>query len=100
MLFLLWEKTTSSGTRRLNSLEFRNEALFWFGNWSALGRIYDITGSKGFIDMGISSNATLALIVSMLSRRRNYRVKPLKNNKHNFSTNRDEVDSNQEQHGD
>lgn len=71
--------STSSGTRRLNSLGFRLDALFWFGNWSALGRTYDITGSKRvFIDMGISSNATLALIVSMMRIRRNYRVKPLK----------------------
>lgn len=35
---------------------------FWFDNWSSLGCLYDITGPRGVIDLGISTYATMAEI--------------------------------------
>lgn len=36
---------------------------FWFDNWSRLGRIFDITGPRGHIDMGISPTATVSSVL-------------------------------------
>lgn len=47
---------------------------FWFDNWSSLGCLYDITGNRGFIDMGIPSQATVASVKTNRYRRRHRTV--------------------------
>ncbi|XP_024006569.1 uncharacterized protein LOC112083076 [Eutrema salsugineum] len=42
---------------------------FWFDTWSDLGRIIDITGPCGIIDMGIPATATIALLTRRRQRR-------------------------------
>ncbi|KAG7599681.1 GAG-pre-integrase domain [Arabidopsis suecica] len=37
-----------------------NSVSFWFDNWSNLGRLADIVGERGFVDLGISKEATVA----------------------------------------
>ncbi|KAG7586730.1 Reverse transcriptase zinc-binding domain [Arabidopsis thaliana x Arabidopsis arenosa] len=33
---------------------------FWFDNWSTLGRLFDVAGERGIIDLGISKHSTVA----------------------------------------
>lgn len=47
--------------------------FFWFDNWSQLGRIHDLTGPRGVIDMGIERLATMAKVFEN-HRRRSHRV--------------------------
>ena len=47
---------------------------FWYDNWSPLGRLGDITGNRGVIDLGISWNMTMAEAWSFHSRRRHRQV--------------------------
>lgn len=50
---------------------------FWFDNWSSLGRLYDLTGHRGVIDMGIPTYATMAEVFEN-HRRRGHRVESFK----------------------
>ena len=43
---------------------------FWFDNWSDKGRLINLTGSRGVIDLGISRHMTLAEGWSQGRRRR------------------------------
>lgn len=43
---------------------------FWFDKWSVKGILFDLLGARGFIDMGVSKEATLEEAVSMRRRRR------------------------------
>lgn len=45
---------------------------FWFDWWSPLGRLYEITGPRGCIDMGTKSDATVAS--ALTRRRRRHRI--------------------------
>lgn len=45
---------------------------FWYDNWCCLGPLYLTLGNRGFIDLGITSNATLA--DALHRRRRHHRV--------------------------
>lgn len=36
------------------------DTSFWFDNWSHVGRLYDTTGHRGIIGMGIRKFATMA----------------------------------------
>ena len=56
----------------LSRIEIRNgaKASFWFDEWSPLGRIIDITGLPGTIDLGINVNSTVEHAVQRYRRRR------------------------------
>lgn len=41
---------------------------FWYDRWSHIGRLHELTRSRGFIDLGIPSNASVELV--MISHRR------------------------------
>ncbi|CAA7055646.1 unnamed protein product [Microthlaspi erraticum] len=43
---------------------------FWFDWWNPLGRLFEITGPRGYIDLGIPSDATVASAVVNRNRRR------------------------------
>ncbi|CAA7047329.1 unnamed protein product [Microthlaspi erraticum] len=43
---------------------------FWYDNWSPLGTLIDITGPRGFIDLGITSSKSVADALTGLGRRR------------------------------
>lgn len=45
----------------------------WFDNWSDLGRLHDIMGPRGTIDMGIPKNVAVAEVFEN-HRRRGHRV--------------------------
>lgn len=44
----------------------------WFDNWSSLGRLYDLNGHRGIIDMGITLTSTMAEV--FIRRHRQHRV--------------------------
>ena len=46
------------------------QTSFWFDNWSPLGRLIEISGNRGCIDMGITLHATVAEAVLNHRRRR------------------------------
>ncbi|KAG7533510.1 Reverse transcriptase zinc-binding domain [Arabidopsis thaliana x Arabidopsis arenosa] len=50
---------------------------FWYDNWSNMGRLYDVTGCRGFIDLGVSSHATVEE-AKRIHRRRRYRTEELR----------------------
>lgn len=43
---------------------------FWYDSWSTMGRLYDLFGSQGCIDMGIPSESTVAMVMTTQRRRR------------------------------
>lgn len=43
---------------------------FWFDSWCSLGRLYDLLGDRGYIDLAIRSTATVAEALSTHRRRR------------------------------
>lgn len=45
----------------LERVEVKNgeTTSFWYDSWSSKGRLWDICGDRGFINMGISANATV-----------------------------------------
>lgn len=45
---------------------------FWFDTWSPLGPLIDVTGERGFIDMGISRHATVAQALATRRRRQHH----------------------------
>lgn len=52
--------------------EVRNgkDISFWFDNWSPLGKLIDLTGQIGCIDMGITLHSTLSEVIENHRRRR------------------------------
>ena len=46
------------------------KASFWYDSWSTMGRLYDLFGSRGCIDMGIPSESTVAMVMTTQRRRR------------------------------
>lgn len=50
---------------------------FWYDNWSEKGVLSDLLGDRGFIDLGVSRNATVAEVVQSTHRRRRHRVEGL-----------------------
>lgn len=42
---------------------------FWLDEWSGLGRIHNLTGPRGVIDLGIAGNATVELVINTHRRR-------------------------------
>lgn len=49
---------------------------FWYDKWYPIGRLYEVLGDRGFIDMGINSDATVAGAF-LNHRRRCHRVEVL-----------------------
>ncbi|XP_018459333.2 uncharacterized protein LOC108830235 [Raphanus sativus] len=47
-----------------------NNTSFWFDCWSSMGRLYDLFGAHGSIDMGVSRTATVAEALNNRRRRR------------------------------
>lgn len=43
-----------------------NNSSFWFDNRSSLGRLIDLTGPCGCIDMGININAMLGMLSTLI----------------------------------
>lgn len=56
----------------LTRIEVRSGATtsFWYDQWSQLGRIIDITGARGSIDLGIPMTATVEYAVQVYRSRR------------------------------
>lgn len=54
------------------------QTSFWHGNWSPLGRLHDTLGDKGFINLGITADATVSDAVHF-HRRRHHRMMFLNN---------------------
>lgn len=56
-------------------MEVNNGAAtsFWYDHWSSMGRLKDLLGERGFVDMGIPENLTIAEAIQS-HRRRNHRV--------------------------
>lgn len=54
-------------------VENGQQTSFWFDNWSQLGRLVDITGIRGVIDMGIGRSMSVAEAWSSRRRRRHRR---------------------------
>lgn len=52
---------------------------FWFDNWSDKGVLFDLLGTRGFIDMGIRREASVEEAVLCYRRRRKHRVMILNN---------------------
>ena len=46
---------------QLTRVDIRNGLMtsFWYDQWSSLGKLLDLTGERGCIDLGIPINATL-----------------------------------------
>lgn len=53
---------------------------FWFDVWSTKGKIYNLTGPRGYIDMGIPAQATVASVLET-NRRRKHRLEILNDTK-------------------
>lgn len=47
-----------------------SDTSFWFDAWSSLGRLHDLFGYRGCIDMGISVNSTVSMVMANRRRRR------------------------------
>lgn len=58
-----------------HKVDLRNgeNTSFWLDIWSLLGRISDITGLRGYIDLGIQANETVEMVLNS-HRQRRHRV--------------------------
>jgi len=60
----MWKKVLKfrDAAIQLCKAEVNNGAhtFFWYDNWSDMGRLIDIAGDRGVIDMGIKKHATMA----------------------------------------
>lgn len=70
-LLKCWEIAKS-----FHRVEVRNgtSTSFWYDSWSSMGRLWDIYGERGVIEMGIPANATVYEAVHHRRRRRFHRV--------------------------
>lgn len=73
----MWRKIlkTRDAARSFHRMEVNNGAAtsFWYDHWSSMGRLKDLLGERGFVDMGIPENLTIAEAIQS-HRRRNHRV--------------------------
>ena len=60
----MWKKILKSrdAAKMLCKVEIKNgtRTSFWFDDWCDMGRLIDIAGDRGVIDMGIKRNATVS----------------------------------------
>ncbi|KAL0741525.1 hypothetical protein Bca4012_083038 [Brassica carinata] len=54
---------------RVTNLKDGTHTSFWYDSWCSMGGPIDITGERGFIDMGIRRNATVASVMGSRGRR-------------------------------
>ncbi|KAG7580838.1 Reverse transcriptase domain [Arabidopsis suecica] len=77
----IWKKILKyrEVAKSLSKHEVRNGALtsFWYDNWSGMGRLAEVVGDRGIIDMGISRHATV--LEAWTDRRRRRHRAPLLN---------------------
>lgn len=73
----MWRKIlkTRDAARSFHRMEVNNGAAtsFWYDHWSSMGRLKDLLGERGFVDMGIPEKLTVAEAIQS-HRRRNHRV--------------------------
>ncbi|CAA7032183.1 unnamed protein product [Microthlaspi erraticum] len=76
----MWRKLLKyrDKARRFFKMEVRNgsQTSFWFDTWSHMGPLINVTGERGFIDMGLARDATVAEALGM-RRRRHHRSENL-----------------------
>nr|VDD20348.1 unnamed protein product [Brassica oleracea] len=70
----MWKKIlkTRDSARRFHRMEIKNgEATsFWYDHWCNMGRLKDLLGARGFMDLGIPENSTVAEAIQKHRRRR------------------------------
>lgn len=63
----MWKKLLKyrSQAKDFHLMEVRSglQTSFWYDKWCSLGCLYEILGERGFIDLGIPSNATVASVL-------------------------------------
>lgn len=73
----MWQKLLKyrQEAKTYYKMEIRSgqETSFWYDNWSSMGPLHDILGDRGFIDLGISAEASVAT-AQTTRRRRRHRV--------------------------
>lgn len=73
----MWKKLLKYRTqaKEFHMMEIRSglQTSFWYDNWCSLGRLYEVIGDRGCIDLGISSAATVASVLAC-HRRRHHRL--------------------------
>lgn len=59
-------------SRRFHRLEVKNgeSTSFWYDHWCNMGRLRDLLGARGYIDMGIPESSTVAEALQKHRRRR------------------------------
>lgn len=73
-----------------------NTISFWYDNWSSLGQMIDLTGTCGYIDLGITTNATVKHVIHTHRRRRhivdvlNSIENTIENVRRGYNTNKDD----------
>lgn len=69
----MWRKLLKyrDKAKEFHRMEVRNgkASSFWYDAWSDMGRLLDLTGVRGCIDMGISLKASVSAAVSRRPRR-------------------------------
>lgn len=64
----MWKKLLKyrEVARPLHKMEVKsgNSTSFWYDDWSQMGRLIDLTGPRGVIDLGIPLQATVESVVS------------------------------------
>lgn len=69
----MWRKLLKyrDKAKGFHRMEVRNgqDSSFWYDAWSDMGRLLDLTGVRGCVDMGISLRASVATAVSRRPRR-------------------------------
>jgi len=60
----MWKKLLKyrNIAKDFSKVDIRNgeRSSFWYDDWSTMGRLIDVVGERGQIDMGISKHKTLA----------------------------------------
>ncbi|XP_048630102.1 uncharacterized protein LOC125602576 [Brassica napus] len=73
----MWKKIlkTRDSARRFHRMEVKNgeTTSFWYDHWCNMGRLRDLLGARGFMDLGIPGNSTVAEAIQK-HRRRRHRV--------------------------
>ena len=73
----MWKKIlkTRDSARRFHRMEVKNgeDTSFWYDHWCNMGRLKDLLGARGFMDLGIPENSTVAEAIQK-HRRRRHRV--------------------------
>lgn len=70
----MWRKLLKlrNQAKHFHRVEIKNGRgmSFWYDHWSTFGRLNDMLGERGYIDLGISKSATVADVIQNYRRRR------------------------------